>query len=51
MDYAAVLEENSNAQAERIIELEPSVDFQTVITNPTEYATSAAATGTNKELI
>ena len=40
-----------NAQAERIIELEASVDGQTVLTNTTKYAANAVATGTNKELI
>ena len=48
MDYAAALEEKSNAQAEHIIELEASVDGQTVLTNTTEYAVSVVATGTNK---
>ena len=48
MDYAAAMEENFNAQAERIIELESGVDGQTVLTNTTGYAASAMATGTNK---
>ena len=50
MDYTAALEEKSNAKAERIIELEASVDGQTVLTNTTKYVASAVATGTNKEL-
>ena len=48
MYYAAALEDKSNTQADRIIELEASVDGQTVLTNTTEYAASAVATGTNK---
>ena len=50
MEYAAALEEKSNTQAERIIELEASVDGKTVLTETTEYAASAVATGTNKEI-
>ena len=50
MDYAAALEDNSNAHADRIIEIEVSVDGQTVLTNPTKYAASAVATGTNNKL-
>ena len=50
MDYATALEEKSNTRAERIIELEASVDSQTVLTNTTKYAASAVDTGTNKEL-
>ena len=48
IEYAAVLEEKANAQAESIIELEASVDGQTVLTNTTKYAASVVATGTNK---
>ena len=50
MDYAAALEEESNTQAELIIELEDSMDVQTVPTNTNDYVASAVATGTNKEL-
>ena len=50
MDYAAALEDKFNVQAERIIELEAIVDGQTVLTITTEYAASAVATGTNREL-
>ena len=50
MDYAAALEAKSNAQAKHIIDLEASVDSQTVLTITTEYATSAVATRTNKGL-
>ena len=50
MDYAAVLEENSNAQTECIIELDASVDGQTVLTKNTKYMASTVATGTKKEL-
>ena len=48
MDYSAALEEKSNAKAERIIELEASVDGQLVLTNTTKYAASTVATETNK---
>ena len=50
MEYAAELEENAKAQAERIIELEARMDGQTVLTDTTDYAASAVATGTNKEM-
>ena len=50
MDYAAALEEKSNAQSKRIIDLEASMDGQTVLTNTTDYAAIAVATGNNKEL-
>ena len=50
MEYAAALEYKANTQAEIIIELEASVDGQTVLTKTTNYAASAVATGTNKEL-
>ena len=48
MDYSAALEEKSNAQAERIIELEASVDVQTVLTDTTNYVASTVDTGNNK---
>ena len=35
MDYAVALKEKYNAKAERIIELEASVDDQTFLTNTT----------------
>ena len=50
MEYATVLEEKANTQAERIIELEARVYDQTVLTKTTDYAASAVATGTNMEL-
>ena len=50
MDYAADLEENSNTQSEPITDLEASMDGQTVLTNTTDYAAIAVATGNNKEL-
>ena len=50
MEYATAMEEKSNAQDERIIELEASVDGQTVLTKTTDYAASAVSTGTNKKL-
>ena len=45
-----MLEENSNAQTECIIELDASVDGQTVLTKNTKYMASTLATGTKKEL-
>ena len=50
MEYAAELEEKANAQAKCIIEIEAIVDGQTVLANTTNYAASAVATGTNREL-
>ena len=50
MEYAAALEEKANTQAKRIIELEASVDVQIVLTDTTDYASRAVATGTNKEM-
>ena len=47
---SAAIEKKSNTHAELIIELEDSVDFQTVLTDTTDYAESAVATGTNKEI-
>ena len=44
MEYAAALEENYNTHADGIIELEASVDGQTVLTKTTEYVASAVAT-------
>ena len=49
MEYDAALEEKANAQAGRIIELEASVDGQTVRSDTTDYVASPVATGTNKE--
>ena len=51
MGYAEALEEKANAQGERIIELEASVDGQTVLTNTTYYAMSSFSMGARKELI
>ena len=51
MEYAAAKEEKANAQAKRILELEASVDGQTVLTKATKYAASAlTAGGHNKDL-
>ena len=51
MEYAAALEEKAHAQAKRIIDLEASVDDQTVLTESTNYAASAVTTGgSNKDL-
>ena len=44
MDYAAAIEEKSNPQANHIINLEASVDGQTVLANTTEYVASVMAT-------
>ena len=50
MGYSAALEDKDKAQAERIIDLEARVDGKTVLTDTTNYAASAVAIGTNKEL-
>ena len=50
MEYSAALEEKANAQAERIIQLNVSVDGQIFLTDTMDYATIGVATGTNKEL-
>ena len=44
------LEEKANAQVERIIELEASVDGQTILSNTTNYAANMVARDTNREL-
>ena len=48
MEYAVVLEEKASSQAERIIEVEASVDGQTVLTDTTNYVASTVDTGNNK---
>ena len=51
MEYTAALEEKANVQAERIIDLEASVDGQTVLTEVTNFAASTVTTrGANKDL-
>ena len=50
MEYAEALEDKSNTQAERIIEIESRVDGQTILTNTNKYAAIMVATITNKEL-
>ena len=51
MEYAAALEEKANAQVERIIELEASVEGQTVLSKATNFAASSVTTGgDNKDL-
>ena len=45
MEYAAALQEKAHAQAEHIVEIEASVDGQTVLTESTNYAASAVTTG------
>ena len=45
-----MLEEKANAQAQIIIELEASMDGQTVLTKATDFAASAVLTGSNKDL-
>ena len=50
MEYDAVMEYKANTQDERMIELEASVDAQTVLTDTTDYAKIAVAKGNNKEL-
>ena len=51
MEYTAVLEEKAHIQAERILEIEGSVDGHTIFTKATKYAASAVtAGGNNKDL-
>ena len=50
MEYNAALGEKANAQTECIIELEASVDVQTVLTDTTNYLASVVVTSTNKKL-
>ena len=50
MEYAAALEEKSYAQAERIIEVYASVNFQTVLTKSTDFSAIVVLTGAKKEL-
>ena len=50
MEYDMVLEEKSNAQSERIIDLKASVDGQTFLTNTTYYTAIAVSIWANKEL-
>ena len=48
MKYAVALEEKSNAQSKRIIDLDVRVYGQTVIIDTTDYAARAVSTGANK---
>ena len=48
MEYYMALEEKANTQAERTIELEASVDGQTVLADTIDYAASVLLTCTNK---
>ena len=51
MEYTTALEDKAHAQAKRIIELETSVDGQTILTKATDYVASAVTTGgSNKDL-
>ena len=50
MEYDVALEKKANVQANFIIDLEYSVDGQTVLANTTYYAANSVATGTNREL-
>ena len=51
MKYSVALEDKANVQAKRIIDLEASVDDQTVLTEVTDYAASSVTTGgANKDL-
>ena len=51
MEYASAVEEKTHTQAESILELEASVDEQTVLTKANEYAViSVTAGGNNKDL-
>ena len=51
MKYSAALEEEDHTQAERIIDIEASVDSQTVLAEANDYTASAVTTvGPNKDL-
>ena len=49
MEYAVALEELAHAQADRIIEVEASVDGQTVFTDSSNYVVSAVTMGGSKK--
>ena len=49
MEYTAALEEKAHAQAERIIKIKASVDGHTILTESTNYATSAVTSGGTKK--
>ena len=52
MEYAAALEEKAHAKSERILELEASVDGQTVLTDAIKYVASTVTVGLkNKDLL
>ena len=48
MEYDAALEEKANANSERIIDLNTSVDGKPFLSDTADYVESAVATGTNK---
>ena len=50
MEYNAALKEKANTQAERIIELEASMDDQNVLIDTTDCAERAVDTGTNNKM-
>ena len=50
MEYDAALKEKANTQAERIIELEASMDDQNVLIDTTDCAERAVATSTNNKM-
>ena len=50
MEYAAALEAKAHVQTERIIDLEASVDGQTILTEAIDYTESVVTTGgSNKD--
>ena len=49
MEYSAALEEKTHTQAEHILEIEASVDGQTILTEATDYAAIAVTAEGNKK--
>ena len=49
MEYTAVTEEEYNSQDKRIIELEDSVDDQTVLTDTTDYTANEVSMQARKD--
>ena len=49
MECAAALVEKTHAQAERILEIESSMDGQNVLTKATEYTASTVSAGGKKQ--
>ena len=51
MDYTAALEEESHAQDECILDLEASMNGQTVLTKATKYVASEVTAGGNNKYL